>query len=405
MENKYYSSGEFARMAHVTLRTIRYYDKINILKPSFVNEHGARFYTDADLAKLQQILLFKYLGFSLDEIKDMTVDDPDYHYMENALQLQAKLVKDRIWQMQLVEKAIKDTSDAIIARQKIDWSQMLNLIHLTSMESSMKNQYQNASNISARIRLHSLYSQNKQGWFCWIFEQILEIIRMQNHKPDHELFHILELGCGDGSLWALSDTPLPESVHVTLSDISEGMLRDAKRTLEGSSSSFHFKSFDCKEIPYPKNSFDLVVCNHVMFYCDDIPKVCSEISRVLKHDGSFLCSTYGKHHMEEISRLVSDFDQRITLSANRLYERFGKENGASILSPYFKDITWREYEDHLNVSSPEDLIAYILSCHGNQNQYITDRYQDFRSFVKERIQHGYYITKEAGTFYMKNNKK
>ena len=31
----YYSSGEFARMAHVTLRTIRYYDKQNILKPSY----------------------------------------------------------------------------------------------------------------------------------------------------------------------------------------------------------------------------------------------------------------------------------------------------------------------------------------------------------------------------------
>ena len=34
----YYSSGEFARMAHVTLRTIRYYDKQNILKPSYVTE-------------------------------------------------------------------------------------------------------------------------------------------------------------------------------------------------------------------------------------------------------------------------------------------------------------------------------------------------------------------------------
>ena len=46
----YYSSGEFARMAHVTLRTIRYYDKQNILKPSYVSDAGARFYTDEDLA-------------------------------------------------------------------------------------------------------------------------------------------------------------------------------------------------------------------------------------------------------------------------------------------------------------------------------------------------------------------
>ena len=167
----YYSSGEFARMAHVTLRTIRYYDKQNILKPSYVTESGARFYTDEDFARLSQILLLKYLGFSLDDIREMTIDDSDYHFMENSLNIQLKLVRDRIEQMQLVEKAIQDTTDAIRSHHAIDWNQMLDLIHLTGMEKSMKNQYQNASNISSRINLHSLYSQNKQGWFPWVYEQ------------------------------------------------------------------------------------------------------------------------------------------------------------------------------------------------------------------------------------------
>lgn len=134
----YYSSGEFARMAHVTLRTIRYYDKQNILKPSYVTESGARFYTDEDFARLSQILLLKYLGFSLDDIREMTIDDSDYHFMENSLNIQLKLVRDRIEQMQLVEKAIQDTTDAIRSHHAIDWNQMLDLIHLTGMEKSMK---------------------------------------------------------------------------------------------------------------------------------------------------------------------------------------------------------------------------------------------------------------------------
>ena len=90
----YYSSGEFARMAHVTLRTIRYYDKQNILKPSYVSDSGARFYTDEDFARLQQILLLKYLGFTLDDIREMTIDDADYHFMLNSLNIQLKLVRD-----------------------------------------------------------------------------------------------------------------------------------------------------------------------------------------------------------------------------------------------------------------------------------------------------------------------
>ena len=151
----YYSSGEFARMAHVTLRTVRYYDKQDILKPSLVTESGARFYTDEDFARLQQILLLKYLGFSLDDIREMTIGDSDYHFMLNSLNIQLRLVRDRIEQMQLVEKAIQDTAQMIKEQHTIDWSQMLNLIHLTGMEKSLKNQYQNATNISSRINLHS----------------------------------------------------------------------------------------------------------------------------------------------------------------------------------------------------------------------------------------------------------
>ena len=68
----YYTTGEFARMAHVTIRTIRYYDKKGLLKPSFVNESGYRMYSDEDFLRLQKILSLKYLGFSLKEISNKT---------------------------------------------------------------------------------------------------------------------------------------------------------------------------------------------------------------------------------------------------------------------------------------------------------------------------------------------
>lgn len=385
----YYSSGEFARMAHVTLRTIRYYDKHDILKPSLVSDSGARFYTDSDLARLQQILLLKFLGFSLEDIREMTIADADYHFMLNSLKLQLKLVQDHIEQMQLVEKAIRDTSAAILTEHTVDWSQMLNLIHLTGMEKSLKNQYLNASNISARISLHSLCSQNQQGWFPWIFEQC----RM---KPGMK---ILELGCGDGALWSENRSRIPNRTEIILSDISEGMLRDTRRTVGTDDSRFSFMVFDCQRIPFQDQSFDLVIANHLLFYCEDISQVCSEVQRVLKPQGHFLCSTYGSRHMAEVSRLVQEFDSRIALSAHKLYERFGYENGYGILSPYFPKTEWRLYEDSLLVSEPEPLISYVLSCHGNQNQYILDRYKDFRSFVKKKTARGFKITKEAGIFF------
>ena len=384
----YYSSGEFARMAHVTLRTVRYYDKQDILKPSLVTESGARFYTDEDFAMLQQILLLKYLGFSLDDIREMTIGDSDYHFMLNSLNIQLRLVRDRIEQMQLVEKAIQDTAQMIKEQHTIDWSQMLNLIHLTGMEKSLKNQYQNATNISSRINLHSLYSQNKQGWFPWIFEQC-------RISPG---LRILELGCGDGTLWTDNLSLLPEDIFITLSDISSGMLRDARRAIGSSDTRFAFRAFDCRKIPCKDESFDLVIANHVLFYCDDIPAVLKDVRRVLAPGGRFLCSAYGKAHMQEVSQLVQDFDERIVLSADRLYERFGRENGQSILAPFFPKAQWLSYEDCLLVQDAEPLISYVLSCHGNQNQYILDRYKEFRAYTARKTAKGFRITKDAGVF-------
>ncbi len=388
----YYSSGEFAKMAHITKKTLRYYDEHHILKPSFLTESGARFYSDEDFARLQQILLLKYLGFSLDDIREMTISDSDYHFMTDSLNLQLKLVQDRIEQLQIVENAIKDTAKAIAEEHTIDWNQMLNLIHLTGMEKSLKNQYQNASNISARINLHSVYSANKQGWFPWLFEQC-------QLKPSMQ---ILEIGCGDGSLWLENSTRIPSDISVTLTDVSGGMLRDARRaitgTLHNEDTRFQFRVVDAQKIPFADESFDLVIANHVLFYCENLDYVCEEVSRVLKKDGVFLCSTYGQNHMKEISQLVADFDDRIVLSAEKLYDRFGKENGEQLLSRYFSDISWISYDDHLNVTEPEPLISYVLSCHGNQNQYIIDHYKDFRSFVKKKTEKGFYITKDAGIF-------
>ena len=387
-----YSSGQFAKMADVTIRTIRYYDKENLLKPSFVNEHGARFYTEEDLVKLQQILLFKYLGFSLGEIREMMLGNLDRHLLLNSLDIQRKLVRDRIEQMQLVEQAIHNTADTIRQEKQVDWHQLMKLIHLTNMEKSLKNQYLDASHITSRIRLHELYSHNKQGWFPWVFEQC-------SMQPG---FHVLEIGCGDGTFWTANQDKLPEPISVTLTDLSEGMLRDARRNLAGMDKNcFSFSVVDAQHLPFAEEQFDLVIANHVLFYLENFQQTCEEICRILKKGGILIASTYGKNHMAEVSKLVADFDSRIILSADKLYQRFGKENGESLLAPYFENPYWHAYEDSLLVTESAPLISYILSCHGNQNQYLPDRYPEFASYVEKRIRNGFHITKEAGIFLAK----
>ena len=102
--------------------------------------------------------------------------------------------------------------------------------------------------------------------------------------------------------------------------------------------------------------------------------------------------------MIEISELVQEFDSRIVLSAEKLYEQFGLENGEALLKPYFSDVQCVRYEDSIELDRAEPLIEYILSCHGNQNQMLLERYHEFRSFVEKKTAHGFHITKDAGIF-------
>ncbi|MEV4099411.1 MerR family transcriptional regulator [Nonomuraea sp. NPDC049649] len=69
------SVGQVARLAGVTVRTLHHYDEIGLLIPGERTRAGYRRYTDEDLARLQQILLYRELGFPLEEIAAI-LDDP-----------------------------------------------------------------------------------------------------------------------------------------------------------------------------------------------------------------------------------------------------------------------------------------------------------------------------------------
>jgi DNA-binding transcriptional MerR regulator len=62
--------GELARRTGLTVRTLHHYDEIGLLKPSLHTESGHRLYTGRDVARLQQVVSLRQLGFSLEEIRD-----------------------------------------------------------------------------------------------------------------------------------------------------------------------------------------------------------------------------------------------------------------------------------------------------------------------------------------------
>jgi DNA-binding transcriptional MerR regulator len=88
-----YTIKKLAKLAGTSVRTLHYYDEIGLLKPEYRGANGYRHYGEKSIAKLQQIMFFRELDFSLDEIKTI-ISQPDFDAVE-ALQSHKDLLQKR----------------------------------------------------------------------------------------------------------------------------------------------------------------------------------------------------------------------------------------------------------------------------------------------------------------------
>ncbi|MFE6776898.1 MerR family transcriptional regulator [Streptomyces sp. NPDC057702] len=119
-----YSVGQVAGFAGVTVRTLHHYDKAGLLTPSERSPAGYRLYSDADLARLQQILFYRELGFSLDEIGAI-LQDPTAHALDALRQRHRELTEQIAGLRRLVEvaeqaMAVRDTGIELSPRERFE---------------------------------------------------------------------------------------------------------------------------------------------------------------------------------------------------------------------------------------------------------------------------------------------
>lgn len=370
-----YTTGEIAKMAGVTIRTIRYYDTKGILKPSHHTDAGHRLYSDEDFMKLKKILALKYLGLSLDEVMNTENSDFEKDDMVNSLKLQKSIIQNKINHMKIVIEAIETAENSIEKDENLDWKKTVDIIKILEDEKDLRQQYIDASNLNAEIKLQDRFSLDKYGWYKWTFK---------NLKLDKK-YKVLEIGCGNGVLWSKNIELLDNDIEVVLTEVCEDILNEAKKNLNNYSDRFKFQISDPSNIPYEDESFDIIIANHILFYMKDIDKVLLEINRLLKKDGYFYCSTIDDSHMKELEELIIGYSNSITISKDKLVHNFGLKNGEDILEKYFKDISKYLYKDTLIVNDTKGILEYIYSIPGNILDIVETKKKDFEKYIDKSI--------------------
>lgn len=124
---KIYSIGELAELSGTTIRTIQYYDKINLLIAKRNVENNLRYYTQADLLTLQQILFYKKLGFPLKDIKQHLVDAKDLSEMKQLLRNQSELLFQKEMELKMNIAIIEAIVATLNASKGEEFEQMIKI--------------------------------------------------------------------------------------------------------------------------------------------------------------------------------------------------------------------------------------------------------------------------------------
>jgi DNA-binding transcriptional MerR regulator len=132
----FFLASEFAERSGVTVRTLHHYDRLGLLKPSRYTEAGYRLYGERDFARLQQIVMLKFIGLSLKEIKGL-LDQRELD-LRATLRLQRRIIESRRRHLGTVIEAIERAEQAMRAGDEHAWETFKQIIEVINMQNDME---------------------------------------------------------------------------------------------------------------------------------------------------------------------------------------------------------------------------------------------------------------------------
>ena len=103
-----YTTGDIAKRCHVSVRTVQYYDRQGILRPSQMSDANRRVYTDEEVKKLKLIIVLKELGCSLKDIKLLLRNEETLKTLSSMLKVKEDELQQDISRKKNVVKRIKE---------------------------------------------------------------------------------------------------------------------------------------------------------------------------------------------------------------------------------------------------------------------------------------------------------
>jgi len=197
---------------------------------------------------------------------------------------------------------------------------------------------------------------------------------------------ILDVGCGPGRWYHAIQKKFPQASYYGI-DLFPGMIaRHPARS--------RLALADAQRIPFPDETFDVVMANHMLFHVPDIDRALREFRRVLKPDGTVMATTNSIHNMPELQQIIR---RAITLLAppgttsirvpGQAADLFSLESGTRMLSRHFYAVVRYDLPRTLVFQSVDPVLAYLDSTRSVREAELPDgvSWDDVMVIVREQI--------------------
>lgn len=367
-----YTAGELARCAGVSARTIRFYEEKGILQPRERSDEGYRLYDDSAVLRLQEILMLKYMGLSLEEIQ---------HVLSQGEQMPAALLLERQKELVLEERRrLNRILESIDQAQRYCREGELPVSRLSEiMQLVTKNQQ-----ADFRYGLYERYGTGSQKWHQWLFDQL----------PLEPGMKVLDVGCGHGNVWHHNWQRIPARCRITLLDKeTKGLqyLRGIYRKRQGELAAGVKLTFLCEDAESwqcPPAGYDLILAGHLWSYIRDKEGLLGRLRRGLAEGGRLISTFTSQVCVSDVNRILEPVLGRRVLRAYQERKQAFAAQMEELFAGEFGNVSRMTYHNGLRIGQPEELLQYLCDLDGELEAQLRAKEQEVKIYLRELAQRG-----------------
>lgn len=368
--SKLYTAGELAKIAGVSARTIRFYDEKGILKPCGYSKGDYRLYNEDAIFRLQQIVMFKYVGFSLEEISRL-ISREEVVDVGAVLDKQKELMLKKREQTERIIYAL-DKAKASCMSKDFDSEHFVEIMQLITKNDIADKRY----------NVYERFSTRQEEWYRWRFE----MLNLQENMK------ILDVGGGYGTPWMRVWESIPAGCQILMLDkdskgreyLKNFIRENGHRLAVGVS--FQFWDADAEEVSYEKEKYDRILTNHFWGYIEEKSSLMKKLRVALKAEGMMYSTIPSMVNKADVEGIVTAFLQRSVKTGINAEKEATKKELEDCMRQCFSVVREASFENSLRINEAEAVYEYLCDSDVALRQVLEKRQVDFFCYMQNCLQ-------------------